>query len=86
MDPFVSPWVPDAVLGVVGLVLLWFRSSNRDFPTFADAKSRGGLALFVGLVLAGCGGSAAAPLAGVRADSQLQLEAGLEGRVEILAL
>jgi lipopolysaccharide export LptBFGC system permease protein LptF len=32
MNPDYSPWVPDVFLGVVGLILLWYRSTNRDFP------------------------------------------------------
>ena len=32
IDPNFSPWIPDIVLGLVGLELLWFRAANRDFP------------------------------------------------------
>jgi LPS export ABC transporter permease LptG len=35
MDPFVAAWVPNVALGIVGLVLLWYRSTNRDFPKFS---------------------------------------------------
>lgn len=35
IDPLVAPWVPNVILGLVGLVLLWFRSTNRDFPTIS---------------------------------------------------
>jgi lipopolysaccharide export LptBFGC system permease protein LptF len=35
MDPFAAAWVPNAILGLVGFVLLWFRSTNRDFPTLS---------------------------------------------------
>jgi hypothetical protein len=56
MNPFVAPWVPDGILGIVGLVLLYYRSANRDLPSFTDARSRAGLVLFFGLVLAGVAG------------------------------
>jgi LPS export ABC transporter permease LptG len=39
LDPMLAPWVPNVVLGIVGLVLLWFRSTNRDLPSlFARRK------------------------------------------------
>lgn len=34
VEPTMAPWVPDIVLGLLGMILLWFRSTNRDFPTF----------------------------------------------------
>ena len=33
LDPYLAPWIPNIALGLVGLVLLWFRSTNRDLPT-----------------------------------------------------
>jgi len=32
VNPYVSPWIPTIALGIVGLLLLWYRSTNRDFP------------------------------------------------------
>ena len=34
LNPNYSPWIPNAALFVVGLMLLWYRSTNRDFPRF----------------------------------------------------
>jgi lipopolysaccharide export system permease protein len=34
INPFYSPWIPDVALGVIGLLMLWYRSTNRDFPKF----------------------------------------------------
>jgi lipopolysaccharide export LptBFGC system permease protein LptF len=35
ISPTWGPWVPDAVFGAIGFVLLWFRSTNRDMPSFS---------------------------------------------------
>ena len=35
IDPTWSAWIPDVVFGLVGLMLLWFRSTNRDMPKFS---------------------------------------------------
>ena len=51
VDPWVSPWIPNLVLGFIGVMLLWYRSTNRDFPKFADAATRARLAFFLGLAL-----------------------------------
>jgi len=32
LNPDFSPWIPDIFLSFVGLMLLWYRSTNRDFP------------------------------------------------------
>jgi lipopolysaccharide export LptBFGC system permease protein LptF len=32
LDPNFSPWIPNIVLGLIGVELLWFRAANRDFP------------------------------------------------------
>jgi LPS export ABC transporter permease LptG len=32
LDPLLAAWIPNAVFLLIGLVLLWFRSTNRDFP------------------------------------------------------
>jgi LPS export ABC transporter permease LptG len=34
IDPFLAPWLPNIFLGLLGLILLWFRSTNRDLPSF----------------------------------------------------
>ena len=36
----VSPWIPTASLGFIGLMLLWYRSTNRDFPKFTFSFRR----------------------------------------------
>ena len=33
VQPWVAAWLPDMVLGVVGLYLLWLRSTNRELPS-----------------------------------------------------
>ncbi len=38
LDPFLAPWLPNIVLGLLGLVLLWFRSANRDLPSLRFGK------------------------------------------------
>jgi LPS export ABC transporter permease LptG len=38
VDPFLAPWLPNIILGLLGLVLLWFRSTNRDLPSLAFWK------------------------------------------------
>ena len=35
LDPFLAPWIPNIFLFVVGMILLWFRSTNRDLPSFS---------------------------------------------------
>jgi lipopolysaccharide export LptBFGC system permease protein LptF len=35
LDPYVAAWLPNAFFFSVGLVLLWFRSTNRDLPKLA---------------------------------------------------
>jgi lipopolysaccharide export system permease protein len=40
VNPTWAPWIPDIVFGAVGLVLLWFRSTNRDMPSLSFFKKR----------------------------------------------
>ena len=40
LAPFFSPWIPDIGLGLVGMILLWYRSTNRDFPKFTFSLRR----------------------------------------------
>jgi lipopolysaccharide export LptBFGC system permease protein LptF len=35
LEPYYSPWIPNVVLGFIALMLLWYRSTNRDFPKFS---------------------------------------------------
>jgi len=35
INPTWGPWIPDIVFGLVGIILLWFRSTNRDLPSFS---------------------------------------------------
>ncbi len=32
ISPWLAPWLPDIAAAVIGLLLLWFRSTSRDFP------------------------------------------------------
>ena len=34
LPPFLAPWLPQIAGLVIGLVLLWFRSTSRDLPVF----------------------------------------------------
>lgn len=38
IDPWIAPWVPNAIFFFVGLILLWFRTTNRDFPKLRLGK------------------------------------------------
>jgi lipopolysaccharide export LptBFGC system permease protein LptF len=38
LNPMFSPWIPDIGLGIIGMVLLYYRSTNRDFPTFGFSR------------------------------------------------
>jgi lipopolysaccharide export LptBFGC system permease protein LptF len=40
IDPYFSPWIPDIGLGLVGVILLWYRSTNRDVPKFTFSLRR----------------------------------------------
>jgi lipopolysaccharide export system permease protein len=40
IDPVLAPWIPNVFFLAVGLVLLYFRATNRDFPKFGFRKSR----------------------------------------------
>jgi lipopolysaccharide export system permease protein len=40
INPTLGPWIPDAVFGLIGLILLWFRSTNRDLPSLSFSLSR----------------------------------------------
>jgi lipopolysaccharide export LptBFGC system permease protein LptF len=40
VNPDVSPWIPDILMGCIGLALLWYRSTNRDFPKFTFSLRR----------------------------------------------
>ena len=34
ISPIVAAWFPDVFFAIVGILLLFFRSTNRDFPRF----------------------------------------------------
>lgn len=38
LSPELAAWVPNAVFFVIGLILLWFRSSNRDLPSLLPRR------------------------------------------------
>ena len=38
IPPALAPWLPDIAGAVIGLILLWFRSTSRDLPSFRRAK------------------------------------------------
>jgi lipopolysaccharide export LptBFGC system permease protein LptF len=40
INPFVAPWISTAALGLVGMILMWYRSTNRDFPKFTFSLRR----------------------------------------------
>lgn len=40
IDPMLAPWIPNAFFMLVGLVLLYFRATNRDLPNFALRRKR----------------------------------------------
>jgi LPS export ABC transporter permease LptG len=40
LNPSFSPWIPNIALGFIGLMLLWYRSTNRDFPKFTFSLRR----------------------------------------------
>ncbi|MEP6667516.1 MAG: LptF/LptG family permease [Chthoniobacter sp.] len=40
LSPYFSPWIPNIALGIVGFLLLWYRSTNRDFPKFTFSLRR----------------------------------------------
>ena len=40
LNPSFSPWIPNIVLGFIGVMLLWYRSTNRDFPKFTFSLRR----------------------------------------------
>jgi lipopolysaccharide export system permease protein len=40
LNPTWGPWIPDAVFGLIGLSLLWFRSTNRDLPSLTFSLFR----------------------------------------------
>jgi len=33
-----SPWISNIGLGIIGMMLLWYRSTNRDFPKFTFSR------------------------------------------------
>jgi len=35
ISPTWGPWIPDIVFGLIGVILLWFRSTNRDLPSLS---------------------------------------------------
>jgi len=35
LSPYFSPWIPDIGLSLIGMIMLWYRSTNRDFPKFS---------------------------------------------------
>lgn len=40
VDPMLAAWFPNAFFGTIGMVLLFYRSTNRDFPTFGFKKRK----------------------------------------------
>ncbi len=38
ITPSLAPWLPDIAAFVIGLMLLWFRSTSRELPSFRRAK------------------------------------------------
>jgi LPS export ABC transporter permease LptG len=38
LDPFLAPWVPNIIIGVLGIILLWMRSTNRDFASLFSRR------------------------------------------------
>ncbi|MEI9894950.1 MAG: LptF/LptG family permease [Chthoniobacter sp.] len=38
LNPNFSPWIPNIGLGFIGVLLLWYRSTNRDFPKFTFSR------------------------------------------------
>jgi lipopolysaccharide export LptBFGC system permease protein LptF len=38
VEPSLAPWLPNIILGFLGLMLLWFRSTNRDLPSLRFGK------------------------------------------------
>lgn len=38
LNPYFSPWIPNIGLGFIGMMLLWYRSTNRDFPKFTFSR------------------------------------------------
>jgi lipopolysaccharide export LptBFGC system permease protein LptF len=40
VNPDFSPWIPNIGLGLIGMILLWYRSTNRDFPKFTFSSRR----------------------------------------------
>jgi hypothetical protein len=40
VNPYFSPWIPDLALGFIGVLLLWYRSTNRDFPKLTFSLRR----------------------------------------------
>jgi lipopolysaccharide export LptBFGC system permease protein LptF len=38
LDPFLAPWVPNIIIGVLGMILLWMRSTNRDFASLFSRR------------------------------------------------
>jgi LPS export ABC transporter permease LptG len=40
VSPWVAAWLPNLVIGVIGILLLWSRNSNRDLPSLFPKKRR----------------------------------------------
>jgi lipopolysaccharide export system permease protein len=40
INPTLGPWIPDVVFGLIGFILLWFRSTNRDLPSLSFSLFR----------------------------------------------
>jgi LPS export ABC transporter permease LptG len=38
VNPYFSPWIPVIGLGLIGFILLWYRSTNRDFPKLSFSR------------------------------------------------
>jgi lipopolysaccharide export system permease protein len=40
INPMWGPWISDIIFGLIGLILLWFRSTNRDMPSLSFSLFR----------------------------------------------
>ena len=39
LNPALAPWLPDIAAAIIGLALLWFRSTSRDLPSLWRSRS-----------------------------------------------
>lgn len=40
VDPMLAPWIPNIIIFGIGLMLLWMRSTNRDFASMFSRRRR----------------------------------------------